>query len=198
VPLTPDSAGRLHNMELFAPSPDYFEIMALGQHHGLPTRLLDWTFRSLHAMYFAAVGASAAVYAPHAPPNRTMEEWALALGNYSAIHFAGARAAGNPHLHAQRGLFTYTDSTVSLSGRALSEPLDKVVETRVVSNDVALTRFTLLQDEAPELLDLLRQFDVSAISLFPMIDGAVRELREEAVLHPGMPVRMAPFPNPPK
>ena len=88
------------------PSFEYFEIMALAQHYGLPTRLLDWTRRSHAAAYFAASGALRS----NGHKSDRLAVWALDPENIQLdlrnVRMIAIPGSDNANIAAQSGLFT--------------------------------------------------------------------------------------------
>lgn len=155
----------------------FVECLAVAQHHGLATRLLDWTKNPLVACFFAVSSESDKDAVIYAFESISIHERATAdmtrdnLINHHGIICYQPKAI-NSRLISQQGLFTIHCPP--------HEPFP-VRQSVIDGGATNIKRFIIPSALKPDVKTMLDNYGINEAALFPDLDGLARYVNRQTL-----------------
>jgi hypothetical protein len=152
--------------------------IALAQHHGLPTRFLDWTENSLVALFFAVED-----------PDLDTESSTVWIAKFREEHVYGRAELTDgvlyrptfttPRINAQRGCFTIH----KVENGEIFSPFTAIEEREIIACVHSLQKIIIPRDRRGVIHTELNAVGIDYFSLFPDLDGLARKLKWNIYKH---------------
>jgi hypothetical protein len=195
-PAINDLRNKLGRSELVWPPPEAHTLLAMAQHHGLPTRLMDWTYRPYTAAYFAARESTRlssqkdlCVYALNTESGHFKKygftgDIFTQLGAKQDLRFyqfIKTRSSFSSNMRAQVGVFlAYVDTNFHPNGPFNPPSVEDYVKSINAPQEV-LFQISLAAKHAKELLYLLSREGYTAMTAFPNLTGCSESIKEQDI-----------------
>jgi hypothetical protein len=180
-------------------SDEIAHLAALAQHHGCLTRMLDWSYNILIALYFAAVDAINRHYKlKSAYQDQYLRIWALdsflLSANGETIKNSPLQSIipsyhDNQNLRAQEGLLVYRsarlDNGESWENKRIDKtPLDDWIYAKNTKCywSPLIYQFLIPTSDRLKIVLKLRELGITTAKLFPGFDGVTKQMQEDLMI----------------